>query len=88
MSDTYRPGGRVPPETVMLLDRQYRVAFQGLTPWATPKGFAMYHDLGITTLDSARSELHAHKFRNDDRMAIWIESSPIGSEVWSKVSDA
>ena len=87
MSDTYRPGGTVPVAEVMVLDTHYRVTFQPITKWNTKAGFSMHHDLGITTLAYAKTELAAHKFRNDEAMAIWLEHASIGSEVWRVVLD-
>ena len=88
MSDTYRPGGVVSTEVVMVLDRHYRVAMQEMTAWGTASGFAMYHDLGVVTLATAQATCDGHRGEIRGRMVIWLEWAKLGTEAFTRVPDA
>ncbi len=87
MSDTYRPGGVVPDEDVLVLDRHYRLAIQDMTAYGTAKGYARFVYLGITTLRSAHAELQADRETLRGRELMWLECATIGSEVFGRVPD-
>jgi hypothetical protein len=74
-------------EEVMVLDTHYRIHFQQMTAYGTPKGYPDYHDLGVTSLAYAKTELFAHRSNITGRELIWLEKAHIGTEVWSKVLD-
>ena len=85
MADMFRPGGVVPLEEVMSLTHHYRIVMQDMTSYGTPKGYQMIHDLGLSTRRFAQASLEEHRGHLRGRMVMWLESAPLGTEVWQRV---
>ena len=70
----------------MVLEYEYRVVFQPVTPYGEPAGFTFYHEVGPCSIRTAWATRDDHyDLIGDDRMEITLERSPIGGNTWLSV---